>query len=360
MLDQLRFESQPEPEIANRLKAWKRILEDPALGVLAPQILRADSQVFVLGSCFANEIRAVLETKDVSVHPRMDAQIAALLPDDLKIDPAWGAWDERVHYQCYTPFSILQEVRIAVGAWEPTPDSVLTSKKDGRKAYWDPYRRYVYTHTKADTLTVRETMNRRVREGLEAADVVVFTLGLIESFGIQGHPGVAAEFNLAFRKRLELQDPGYDEALAAMDEACRLVLERAPETRIVLTVSPIPLSLTFTNADVVTATMRGKSILRAVADTLQRRYPNVSYFPSYEFVMWRGDGFREVDQRHVRPEIVAEITGAFCDAWFQPDALAPGDAAYPQHTPRPPQGKVEGRGPRRGLLDTLLGRRSRS
>ncbi|MEL6680565.1 MAG: GSCFA domain-containing protein, partial [Pseudomonadota bacterium] len=80
----------------------------------------------------------------------------------------------------------------------------------------------------------------------------------------------------------------------------------------------IPLNRTFTQLDVISATMRAKSILRTACDEMQARYDNVHYWPSYEFVMWSGEGFREDDVRHVRREVAHEITRSFCRAFFDP------------------------------------------
>jgi GSCFA family len=54
--------------------------------------------------------------------------------------------------------------------------------------------------------------------------------------------------------------------------------------RIILTVSPVPLTATNSKRHVLLATMESKSILRAVAGQLRSANPWIDYFPSYEII----------------------------------------------------------------------------
>jgi hypothetical protein len=57
-----------------------------------------------------------------------------------------------------------------------------------------------------------------------------------------------------------------------------------PNIRILLTVSPVPLTATATDQHVLSATVNSKSILRAVAGKLALQNNFVDYFPSYELI----------------------------------------------------------------------------
>lgn len=319
MLRGLKFASQAGIRIPNRFKAWRRIVQDRTLAVAAPKFLNSRSEIFVLGSCFANEIRHVLETSNLVVHPAIDTEIAELMPAAVKLEPAWGRWDERVHYQCYTPFSIQQEIAQATGGWSADDLAIFQSKSEGKTAYWDPYRRSVYAYSEENLLRIRTIMNERIRVGLQRADVIVFTLGFVEAFRVRQFGGFAAEYNTAFRSKLEFYNGDYEASYGAMIDACNRILGKYPDKRIIVTVSPIPLNRTFSDNDVITATMRAKSILRTVADKLEYEFENVYYWPSYEYVMWSGEGFRDNDLRHVRSDTVFEITSAFGDSFFSGD-----------------------------------------
>lgn len=316
LFPELRFEPQNGKKFPNRFKAWQRVANDQILAVAEQGLLNSDSEVFVIGSCFANEIRATLEQAGVDVHPRIDPEVAPMVPDALKTPPAWGPWDERVHYQCYTPFSVEQELTHALDGPTYPDDAMFEGTVDEHPVWWEPYRRSLYARSPEDLLSLRNRMTRHIRDGIDKAELVIITLGLIEAHRLLDHPGYACEFNPHFRDRVAFADPGFAEAEAAMDRAVSLIRAGWPDKPIVLTVSPIPLRRTFRSEDVITATVRSKSILRAVADTIARKHTNIHYWPSYDYVMWRGNGFRDDDKRHVKSEMVREITDAFSRVYF--------------------------------------------
>jgi hypothetical protein len=85
-----------------------------------------------------------------------------------------------------------------------------------------------------------------------------------------------------------------------------------PDVPIFITISPVPLSLTYTIRDVIEANAASKATLRAVAHELCVRHADITYFPSYEIAMhadptvvWRGD------KRHVEKSFVDHIIGQF-------------------------------------------------
>ena len=88
-----------------------------------------------------------------------------------------------------------------------------------------------------------------------------------------------------------------------------------PKLKILLTVSPVPLTATATDQHVMVATMQSKSILRAVAGALAGDDPDVDYFPSYEIVSsppFRGVFF-EPNQRNVTESGVNFVMQTFFD-----------------------------------------------
>ena len=64
--------------------------------------------------------------------------------------------------------------------------------------------------------------------------------------------------------------------------AIRLMRAINPRLRILLTVSPVPLTATMSGQHVLVASMHSKSILRAVAGQLSAEHAGIDYFPSYE------------------------------------------------------------------------------
>jgi hypothetical protein len=99
---------------------------------------------------------------------------------------------------------------------------------------------------------------------------------------------------------------------------------RDGQFQMVVTVSPVPLSATFSGQDIVVANMESKSILRAAARALVDRHANVSYFPSYEMVLYSAqEKAWRPDRIHVNPELVAHITGRFVASYLTAPAPAP-------------------------------------
>jgi hypothetical protein len=317
MLSDLKFTPFKGAKLPKQFQIWSRIRYDQVIPVVQRDLFTQDSGLFVLGSCFANEIRAALDAVGIKVYPAIDPELKPLVPDAIKQEiSSWGEWDERVHYQCYTPCTLQQEVNVALGHWLPEDEAVYEGTIDGQPVYWDMYRRGLYANSREDLLAIRRKMNENVRDGLEKADAVVMTLGLAEAQKLKNFSGYASELNPAFLKELEFENLSYDQVLAILTDICDKIFAAYPSKKIIFSISPIPLNRTFTGDDVVTATTRAKCMLRTAADAVAQKYDNVYYWPSYEYVMWSGRAFCADDIRHIRPEIVNEITEAFCRGYF--------------------------------------------
>lgn len=158
---------------------------------------------------------------------------------------------------------------------------------------------------------------------IRKARICFFTLGLTETWldaetglAMNTHPGPAWLARLP--ERFHFVDYGYDATLSDMLEIIGLIREHCrPEMRFIVTVSPVPLGATFKDADVIVANSASKSVLRAVAEELFRRFDFVDYFPSYEMVLNspRAIAFEE-DQLHIARDMVAHIMGTFRDSYL--------------------------------------------
>jgi GSCFA family len=88
--------------------------------------------------------------------------------------------------------------------------------------------------------------------------------------------------------------------------------------RILMTVSPVPLTATFSGMDVVIANAYGKSVLRAVAQAIRDEFDRVDYFPSYEMVTASSDmSVWEHDLMHVTDAFVRRIVKTFVTAYVE-------------------------------------------
>ena len=86
-----------------------------------------------------------------------------------------------------------------------------------------------------------------------------------------------------------------------------------PGLRLILTVSPVPLTATASGAHVLAATTYSKSVLRAVAGDLAAQDDEVDYFPSYELITgqpFAGTSF-DANQRTVAETAIDRVMAVF-------------------------------------------------
>ncbi len=138
-------------------------------------------------------------------------------------------------------------------------------------------------------LSLQSTV-RAFRRTVQKSDVFVFTMGLTEGWenSQTGQvyamcPGTNAgtyDPNLHVFKNYTFQQN--DRALARALNALRRI---NPKIRVLLTVSPVPLTATASGQHVLLATQYSKSVLRALAGQVASQVPYVDYFPSYELIV---------------------------------------------------------------------------
>jgi hypothetical protein len=176
-----------------------------------------------------------------------------------------------------------------------------------------------------EVLTARALHLGAVRRMFESLDVFVFTLGLTEAWvhrvdgtvyptaagTIAGSHDPAAYQFVNFR---------YRDVLADLQQFWSLLRSINPRARLVLTVSPVPLNATASPDHVLVATVRSKSVLRAVAADLADDHDDIHYFPSYEIIAAHPSRgmFFEPDLRNVNEMGVALVMRHFFAAFGQP------------------------------------------
>lgn len=273
--------------------------------------------VFTMGSCFARNIERHLDQLGFEV------PAVTLTRTDPDAAAAFGA----ELFNKYTPTAIAQELR-----WARTirdrDDQVR--EEDVLPLLLDLGNdRFIDLHARADPgygLPLEEQLARRkliyaLSRTAFDCDLAVITLGLIETWwdtrtgqSIEMHPRAIRHpdsQHFAFRPL------DYPEALAAVQQALELILE-TPRTKVLLTTSPVPLHVTFTEDDVIVANMMSKSVLRAVAGVVTRDTDRVDYFPSYESVMltkqesvWRSDLI------HIEDAFVGRVMARVVEAYVE-------------------------------------------
>lgn len=293
---------------------WKRYMADPSVSAVPRPELSRDDRFFLMGSCFAEEIRLALV---------QNLGEAAVVPDyrQVRFDRAHAQVDElpgRNHLNTYNAWSVLQEVERILGLWTPGPDDYWTVK--GRLQC--PYRRLVFADTPETFQAVSAGLDAALRDGFARADHFIFTFGMTEIFVNRATGKVANQkpdyFAGGGRAETDFHQASFAENLAAMERIVDLITAEKPKALIYVTVSPVPLQRTFSGQDVVVANTMSKSTLRAALGQLAATRQNVRYFPSYELVLSAGAEAWEADGRHVRRPLVETITAGFVASHFEP------------------------------------------
>jgi hypothetical protein len=306
--------------------------EYPPPDIFRPKwALRKTDRIVTAGSCFAQHVGRALRRSGFNVldgEPRPPD-----IPAGSETAHGYGMYSAR-YGNIYTTRQLRQ---LLDEAWEGAPDFDSVWERDGR--YHDALRPNVDPAGLADPASVAAARVRhlaRVRDVFSAADVFIFTLGLTEAWVHKPTgqvyptaPGtVAGAFDGAVHGfvNFRLAEVRAD-LLAALGRLKRL----NPDLRVLLTVSPVPLTATASGQHVLGATTYSKSVLRACAGELQADFPEVDYFPSYEIVTSAraGTSFFEPNLRSVSEAGVARVMSVFVAAHAGGAGEGPAEAVPP-------------------------------
>lgn len=303
------------------MKEWGDFCKAPHLKIARRKLIEPGIKIFTMGSCFAQEIRGAMSRKGFQVYPRYI---------DVQFDSRCQIFDkipEREMTPHYDTFVIRQEFEAALGVWTDREASFWEvrnapiNKSSGKEVvYQDPTRKLNYAMSFPLLKDLADKVDAVTRQGIVESELIVITLGLTEVWrhnqtgrylcrppntGYGGGDGLAT-----FRQSTFVEN--YLNVKATLD----LLFSKFPQKNVVLTVSPVPLALTYSSNDVGTANLESKSILRAVAGQICREYAErVTYFPSYEMAtIMPWPVFRE-DKRHVLPEFADRVVTGFHEAF---------------------------------------------
>lgn len=265
------------------------------------------SSFFMMGSCFARGLESALSAQGLEVK-----SLSRKFDDLVSVE---GSRPLGVTNR-YNTGSILNEFRWAMDPQVPFPEAALIDLGDG--TFVDPHMNTALELTDREGTLARRKIFGEVTAEIARADVVILTLGLLEvwvdtKLGLVMNvaptvPMVRAEPDRFVFGRLKHADN-----LRNLEEIHGLLQRHGkPGHKIVVTVSPVPLAMTFTNDDVVAANTYSKSVLRAVATDFAESHANADYFPSYEMVMnSRFDTSWIEDKRHPQGKLGGHIMRTF-------------------------------------------------
>ncbi len=247
--------------------------------------LPSDARFATFGSCFAQHISRALVERNLNW---LNAEKAPpRTPGPLAQAYNYGVFSARTG-NIYTAAQLLTQVWMAAGKLDPATLEVWETAAgcvDSIRPVIEPD-----GFADADDLQLsRASMVRAFRRTIVDAEVFVFTLGLTEGWeNVESGqcyalcPGTAG--GVFDAQKHVFRNYTYPEIRADLEAAFALMWEMNPTLRILLTVSPVPLTATASGDHVLVATTYSKSVLRAVAGDLARVEPRVDYFPSYEII----------------------------------------------------------------------------
>lgn len=298
---------------------WRTGVAEPGLFGLrdlwaSRWVLPSDARFSTYGSCFAQHISRALMARKMNWLNGEPAP--GRTPPQLAEAFNYGVFSARTG-NIYTAAQLLTHVELAAGTRDPAsieiwPDGALC--RDSLRPVIEP----VGFANQPDLQLSRASMVRGFRRSIAAAEVFVFTLGLTEGWeNLQTGqcyplcPGtVAGKFDAAQHRFHNYQ---YPDIRAALEAAFALMWQINPALRILLTVSPVPLTATASGQHVLSATTYSKSNLRAVAGDLAGSDPRIDYFPSYEIITGAPTraAFFEPNLRSVAAQGVEFVMGHF-------------------------------------------------
>ncbi|WP_329295764.1 GSCFA domain-containing protein [Streptomyces sp. NBC_01455] len=275
--------------------------------------LGQDDPVITAGSCFAAQIgRALLD----SGMNWLDAEPAPPgLTREQRQARGYGGFSFRTG-NIYTPAVLRQWLSWALGHTRPPQEAW----PDGDR-YVDPYRPAIEPDgfaSPAEMLQAREVTLNAVRAAVLKASCLVFTMGLTEAWRdtVDGtvYPACPGTVRGTFDAQRHIPHHfTFAEAHRDMTEAIAMARLANPGLRVLLTVSPQPLTATATGGHALPANGYTKAVLRAVAGQLALEDPGTDYFPSYELITGPvfGGRFFGPNHRTVTPEGVEFVMRHF-------------------------------------------------
>jgi hypothetical protein len=293
--------------------------------------ITASDQIATAGSCFAQHVARHMRASGFQV---LDVEPApAALSDETAKKFGYGIYSAR-YGNIYSARQLLQLVQDAQ-AGSVEAEDVWT--KDGR--FYDAMRPNIEPdgfESLEEAMALRREHLDKVQELFARMSVLVFTFGLTEAWMDKNTGRV---FPTAPGTIAGTYDPdvhvfknfSYPEVYDDFVQFRALVRKANPKLRILLTVSPVPLTATASDDHVLLATTYSKSVLRAVAGDLARNHDDIDYFPSYEMVAspWSRGFFYENNLREVSNAGVESVMRVFFSQHRPPAGTAAAAPAAP-------------------------------
>jgi hypothetical protein len=276
--------------------------------------LPATTRFATFGSCFAQHISAALKARQIGW---VDGEPGPVfLPEPLARAYNYGVFSARTG-NIYTAAQLRLLLELAV---EQDGAHLPEIWQDGGR-FIDSLRPMIEPDgfaSRQEALLSRRSMLRGLVRAVTQADVVVLTLGLTEGWenATTGQPYAACPGTLGgvFDPDMHVfVDYRMAQIRADLMASLDLLELIKPGIKLLLTVSPVPLTATASGQHVLLATTQSKAKLRAVAGEMALDEAAVDYFPSYEIITSPANRaqFFGPNLRSVTPDGVAHVMGHF-------------------------------------------------
>lgn len=240
--------------------------------------------VTTAGSCFAQHISRAMIARGFNW---LDSEpMPNHLPRDFGRSHGYGVFSFRTG-NIYSTSLLRQWVE---AAFEIKQLDGEIWERNGR--FFDPLRPNIEPagfSSEKECLIMRENSLKAIKKTLSETTLFVFTLGLTESWRnartgmtYAACPGtIEGEFDPELH---EFHNLTYPEIYEDLSSVINTIRGYNSKLRVLLTVSPVPLTATASTSHVLPATIYSKSVLRAVAGDVATISNDVDYFPSFEII----------------------------------------------------------------------------
>jgi hypothetical protein len=304
----------PYKNISDKAR-WNNFNSLKGLGAIgkSPFKIGRNDLVATAGSCFAQNISRNLKANGFNYYVVEAGYPGASA--SLREKYGYGVFSAR-YGNIYSPLQLLQLLRRSLGELTPR-ESPWRSGNHWR----DPLRPFIQPDGFESTLELEYDRRRHldlVRHMFETLDVFVFTLGLTEAWVTKADgvalpvcPGCGA--GVHSDEHYAFVNFRYPDVVAQVDAFISTLRSINGKSKIILTVSPVPLIATYSDSHVLSAVGYSKAVLRAAAEDCARSHDGVVYFPSYEIVTNPYEDLHHfaADSRSVTKEGVGRVMKVF-------------------------------------------------
>ncbi|MCH1429408.1 MAG: GSCFA domain-containing protein [Chlamydiales bacterium] len=288
-------------------------------------ILSSQNSFFTMGSCFVREIEKFLLQRGLNVllkdftipHELLDESFTGLKEELQKPEQAYR---DRSILNKYSPLSMLNELERVLLKKQILNDGLIKIRDD---VYFDAQVKNTKNGSKKEALKIRALVENSI-EQIRYADCAIFTLGMTETWldkELDIVQNIHPPFSLlkSHPDRFVFFNQNHENIVSCLKEIVSLLRNQvSKELKIIFTVSPVPLGLTFTSQDAITANCYSKSTLRSAVNQILDEDPLVDYFPSYEIAtISNPQNVWISDQTHLKDAAVEFITQHFYNTFFK-------------------------------------------